>query len=274
MDRVRSLILIALAWALVCTAGGGQEPARSWPREETAAPPSADWLLQNEEPAPVSLPLAEVRKALQKLRTEREGLQEERAKSAQSLVDAVSPDSDDLGQLRLRLGKLLTQIGTKKAATAPPTSPQTPVSPPKKLDMTPAPPPVPIPKLPDKEAPPAKEAEAPLDLSKTLDPLALAQALYRVGNYQGALQAYRLLPLDGLKAEERVPIQYMIAACLRKIGKTDEAATLFREVANSRGDEQVAACAQWQLSAIRWHKEMTEQLGRIRQRRLELEKQP
>jgi hypothetical protein len=278
MDCVRSRILFALSLSLAYASGWyatgwGQESASTWPRAESAPPPrSAEWLLPSDEPAPLSLPLAEVRQALQKLRAEREGLQEDRAKSAQYLVDTFAPGGDDIGQLRLRLGKLLTQMGTQKPGSAAPAAPQPPSQPPKKIDIAPAPPPAPIPKAPDKETPPAKEPTP--DLSKTLDPLALAQALFRVGNYAGALQAYRLLPLDGLKAEERVPIQYMIATCLRKSGKTDEAAALYREVANSRGDEQVAACAQWQLTVLRWQKDMTEQLGRIRQRRLELEKQP
>ena len=38
----------------------------------------------------------------------------------------------------------------------------------------------------------------------------------------------------------------------------------FREVANSPGDEHVAQCAQWQLGAMRWHKDLHDQLGALR----------
>jgi len=68
-----------------------------------------------------------------------------------------------------------------------------------------------------------------------------------------------------------VTVTYMTAACLRKLGKTDEAATLFREVANAKGEVVLAECAQWQLSAMRWKHDVETTLGELRQRRKALE---
>jgi tetratricopeptide (TPR) repeat protein len=215
-----------------------------------------------------------LRSDLQKLRKEREALQEDRSKTALSLHDAFTSDSDDVAKLRLRLGSLLTTLGTQKATPSHLQIPKSESStieskaPPLVLPTTPLP--MPPLALTPKASGPAPAAAA----NKTLDALALAQSLFQVGNFQGALQAYRLLPLEGLKAEERVPLQYLMATCLRHLGKFDEAGTLYREVANSRGDEHLAACAQWQLNAVRWQRETTEQLTKIRQRRLALEKQP
>ena len=43
----------------------------------------------------------------------------------------------------------------------------------------------------------------------------------------------------------------MIACCLRNLGKLDEAATLYREVANTQDNDMLADCARWQLSSLR-----------------------
>jgi hypothetical protein len=104
-----------------------------------------------------------------------------------------------------------------------------------------------------------------------LDPLALAHALFRAKNFEGALKAYQMIPTEGMKAEERAPLQYLMATCLRKLGHVEKASGLFRDVANSKGDEAMATCAQWQLSVLRWHKDVDDQLKDIRRRRQDLE---
>ncbi len=220
-----------------------------------------------------ALPLAEVRQWLQKLKSEREGLSEERTRAAVFVQETLAAESTDNAKLQARLDRLMKSMTTAHAVSTP-HQPAAPPDPKKnELDLPPIPrvftpaPPQAEPLL--KESPPSA-----LEVTRAVAPLALAQALFRDGNYQGALKAYRVLPLDGLKAEERVPVQYMIATCLRKLGKVDEATVLYREVANSRGDEQLAACAQWQLSALRGHKESVERLTQLRQRRLALEQQP
>jgi TolA-binding protein len=102
----------------------------------------------------------------------------------------------------------------------------------------------------------------------------LGHALFRAGNFDGAMRAFRMIDLKGTKADQRAPIQYLIASCLHHLGKNEEAGTLYREVANTLGDDPVATCAQWQLAALRWHKQTQERLAEIRLHRAALEKQP
>jgi TolA-binding protein len=83
-----------------------------------------------------------------------------------------------------------------------------------------------------------------------------------------------MIDLKGSKADQRAPIQYLIATCLHRTGKTEDAAAIYREVANTLGDEPVAACAQRQLVVLRWHREAQESLAEIKLRRMALEKQP
>ena len=104
-----------------------------------------------------------------------------------------------------------------------------------------------------------------------VDALALAPVLFQTGDYEGALTAYRLVNPEAVKPADRVTVTYMTAACLRKLGKTDEAATLFREVANAKGEDVLAECAQWQLSAMRWKHDVETTLTELRQRRKALE---
>ncbi len=53
-----------------------------------------------------------------------------------------------------------------------------------------------------------------------------------------------------------------MAICLLHLGKAEEATALFRDVANSRGDEKLAGYAQWQLELLRWQRDVQEKAPR------------
>ncbi len=107
-----------------------------------------------------------------------------------------------------------------------------------------------------------------------IDPVAVAQNYFRAGDYEAALEAYRKVPSRGALAEERAPVLYMIATCLRKLGKRDEAAKVYREVAAIKDDPFVADCARWQLETLAWRKDIDAQLAQLRQRRKGLQGKP
>ncbi|MBI3407989.1 MAG: hypothetical protein HY040_06490 [Planctomycetes bacterium] len=210
--------------------------------------------------------VAGLREQMKKLREEREALIKDRNGALRCLEDPFTPEAQDASKLRLRLGGLLTQLQARK--DQPPA--KTEQIAPKKDTET-----IPEPKLESKKQMDNPKTEAPPAVySKTLDPLALAHSLYRAGNFQGALQAYQMMSTEGMKPDERAPLQYMMATCLRKLGKSDDAAALQREVANIRGDDQLAECAQWQLNTMRWRREVVDQLRGIRERLKTLEKAP
>jgi hypothetical protein len=114
---------------------------------------------------------------------------------------------------------------------------------------------------PPEQSPKNKRDAAP---EGPVDPIALAQALYRTGDYEGALATYRLINPNTVDRPNRIGIQYMIATCLRKVGKKEEAATLYREVANSHDDNFLADCAKWQLSALEWRRDIEGRLETLR----------
>jgi hypothetical protein len=131
-----------------------------------------------------------------------------------------------------------------------------PVAPPTQL-----PPPPPIASVNEPDDAPKVVTDAPVD------PLALAQSLFRAGDFAAALDAYRKLDKDDLKSEGRIAIQYMMACCLRKLGKVDEASTLYREVANTPGNDFLSENAQWYLRTMKERRELEARLEELRQRR-------
>jgi len=235
------------------------------------------------------------------LKAQREKLNAARSEQSPDFSRAGTDCSEDIIKMRLRLAALLTRMGTErkdtntgrpsppKPATEHAAAANTATQPPavanpemNKLPRRPAPsfdnnpkPSNTRPPLP--EIPPtAKDASKPslADLEKPLDPMGLAQALFQTGDYESALATYRLLELNSLGKVDRPAAQYMMATCLRKLGKLDEAAVLYREVVNAKEDEALADCAQWQLSAFRWRHDLEGQLEQLRQRRQAMEIKP
>lgn len=147
---------------------------------------------------------------------------------------------------------------------------------------------IPLPKLdsPTKKADPndlksvdqpqkAKNASVPdSDMASSVDPLNLGNTLFRLEKFADALASYRSVDLKAKAAEERAPIQFLMASCLLRLGKNAEAIELLREAANSRNDERTAGYAQWELEMQRWQREVSERLEDLRRRRLAAEVQP
>lgn len=191
---------------------------------------------------------------LQRLKAARQTLSQSR-EGAQAEIDA--PDTDqtaELLQLRLRLGVLLSKL---TATTTPKPAPEPP---------------------PDKADPLQGPFSVP-HVGKTIagasplaDYLSLAQLHFQSQDYTQAMQAFRQIDLTGLRAQEREPIRYLTAVCLKRLGKNAEAAALFREVANSKTDEVMASCAQWQLGLITWQSEVAAKLTELQKRQKALEK--
>ncbi|MFO0967432.1 MAG: hypothetical protein U0793_17875 [Gemmataceae bacterium] len=266
------LLLLALG-----TMAGAQT---AWPEPETGpAPlpfPGRERWAPDEDDNPAHTPLAEFRAKMKQLREERDLLQSDRKKT-ERLLEGDAGGEGELLKLRYRLSGLLTRMADKSALPPPPPLPkisglgETSVRP--AAAEADAPPKKDEKKKDDRKKDESKTRDA-LRLGHVPDPFALGTALFRAGNYRDALVAFRMIPLSTLKPGERAPIQYLMASCLSKEGKYDEATPLFREVANTPGDERLAACAQWQIATLRWHKEMRTQLQQVRERRKALEKAP
>jgi len=190
-----------------------------------------------ELPVPVPAKITDEKKAdLFKLRKEREDLTRERENAVKEASAGGDPLALERAKLRLQLAELLKKINERKVAAP---APETPVRP----------------KFPSDEG------------TKPIDPLSQAQSLYRSGDFEAALRAFRLVDSAALANEDRSFVQYMIASCLRQLGQLSEASNVYRDVAEAREDAFISECAIWQLSNIRWRKDLETQLEEMRQRR-------
>jgi tetratricopeptide (TPR) repeat protein len=195
---------------------------------------------------------AELQRHLRQLRTQREALHNERASSDRETA-AMAPTTGneaEISRLRKRMKELAAHGPTSRMDGGAPL-----LRPLQSSGLTPP-------------------REGDTSGNGVIDPVAVAQNYFRAGDYEPALEAYRRVPTRGSLAEERAPVQYMIATCLRKLGKRDEAAKVYREVVSIKDDPFLADCARWQLETLTWRKEVDTQLASLRQRRKGLQIKP
>ncbi len=252
------------------------EEAAPMPREQTPPPPRL--VLPSE--ARLAAPMVEVQRLhheLEALRIEREAMLIEEM-DLLTAKELKAGKTDGLTLLRRRVTDLVAKAVQKRKTepTSPPTAPdKTPLSHPRKSEETGKPvatkPPSstknPTTTKPADSSEQPKESVAHPLTDAPVDPMSLAQALFLSGDYASALKAYRQLEEEEPKGDQRITLQYLIACCLRKLGKLDEATTLYREVANSRGSDFLVESSQWYLRAMKERRGLEGQLAELRQRR-------
>lgn len=226
-------------------------PAPATARDGLPAPPALPPRVLNFPPVPetpsTAPDLAALRQESARLRAEREALAAER----QSVSEPTPAESEEVAKLRRRLAELVATLNARPLAHR--SSAAEPATSSKRTALTP---------LSDGVTGGAAATDVPSG-----DPVLAARANFRAGDYAAALETYRQIDLNGLTRDERSLVQYMSACCLRKLGRLDEAAALYREVASAREDEVLTDCALWHLSAINWRRDMEKQLETLRDRR-------
>lgn len=275
-------------------------PARSVPHappqafhEETAPTPHlqtplpARFSMPHAPPDPALLDLGALHREVERLRMEREAMLVEEMDLITS--KDLRSAKDNGASLRMRVAELLAKVAqqTKKVEGKSNPQPSNLTPPPSNLnppcsDHSPAPTQTPRTNGGKVESGGKKEEgnshlpPSTLQLPPSthsivtdapVDPLALAQSLFRAGDYTAALNAYRKLDKEDQKPEDRIVIQYMMACCLRKLGKVEEASVLYREAANSPGNDFLMENAQWYLRIMKDRRELEAQLEELRQRR-------
>ena len=169
-------------------------------------------------------------------------------------------------QLRLRLADKLVLLRKIRAQAKEATPPPAPVVEPVPAPKVAVPPPI-------KEGPPPAPQSIPDrdDAAETLvDAPGLGRVLFLSGAYAKSLEAYRSIEPSEQLPEDRLATQYVMACCLRKLGKLDDAAALYREVGNSGGHESLVTNAQWHLQTMKGHQELVAELERLRSVRVNL----
>ena len=173
-----------------------------------------------------------------KLSTQLEALQKER-KAAQDEV-VTEPTGGDRVKLRAQLLEMIRLLGEKKNPEIVPVKP--------------------------KELPESPKTKFELPESGAIDTLRMAQNLYKAGDLEAARLAFKQLE-EKAGTEDRLFVQYMLASCLRKQGKSSEAAVFYREVAEAKDDAFLKESALWQLSMLKSSQDLESQLEQLRSRK-------
>lgn len=198
--------------------------------EPKSAPPAKGSKLQT------TALVEEFRRRLAEFRTERAGLARERkdVTADAAKVDAMPPV--ERTELQKKISEALTRL-----ATSLPAKPTAVDSPPGK----------------------SSSPELPADF-KPADPIALARALFRNQEHESALRILRLVEVENLEREDRAFVRYLMASCLRHMGKWSEALVIYRDVADQRDDPFLSDCSLWQIASIKWQQEAQTQLEQSR----------
>jgi hypothetical protein len=211
-------------------------------------------------PATPSRDVEALKSELDHLRRENDDMLKERKGVAPSDVDRPKSEGNPQTSLELRIhlaDKLAQLRKIREVALANTPSPSA-------AGVAPAPKGA-VPPLTKKDPltpPTIPELDDPKD--SPVDAPGLGRALFLSGDFSKALATYTAIDPSEQRPEDRLVTQYMMACCLRKMGKLDEAAALYREVGNSGGHESLVTNAQWHLQTMKGHQELVAELARLR----------
>lgn len=184
-----------------------------------------------------------------KLKEEVEKLLKETDKSKENDKEKNHAEpADERTRLRNKLDELVEKLGEQKKNPKPPPAQhktETPTDPHGK--------PAPKPVLPEG--------------GKGIDLVRAAGNLYKAGDVPSAYEMVRGLDTNQMTKEDRAFADYVRAACLRKLGRTDDALKLYRTIADAKDDPFLAESAVVQITAIKSAQDLEAQLEQLKSRR-------
>lgn len=176
----------------------------------------------------------------------------------QVAADAKQPISRDAAAVqeqRRELLDLLTKLATKKVPPKPNPEPEPTVSKPTPISTV--------------SKPEARHSSAhPMISANIVDPFPLGRALFKLEDFVGAEQAFRKVEVTD---DNRVMLQYLIATCLKRQSRWDQALKAYRIIAENKDDPILRDLAESQLENIRWHLKTEAQLEELRRLREQIE---
>lgn len=102
---------------------------------------------------------------------------------------------------------------------------------------------------------------------KPIDLVRAAGNLYKAGDPEGAFETLKVIDTNQLPKEDRAFADYVRAACLRKLGRPNDALKLYRAIADAKDDPFLAESAVVQITAIKSAQELEAQLEQLKSRR-------
>ena len=104
------------------------------------------------------------------------------------------------------------------------------------------------------------------DEEEIIHPFEIAENLYKLGEYQAALDIYKLIVKNNITKDEKMWISYQMANCYRKLSSYNEAVEAYSEIEEIYEGTYWAKQAQWHIQDIVWRSEVEEKLERVIER--------
>ncbi len=99
-----------------------------------------------------------------------------------------------------------------------------------------------------------------------IHPFEIAENLYKLGEYQTALDIYRLIIKNDVSKEKEMWISYQMANCYRMLSLYDEAVEVYSEMQEVYEGTYWAKQAKWHIQDIEWRAEVEKELERVIER--------
>ncbi len=93
--------------------------------------------------------------------------------------------------------------------------------------------------------------------------LKLADSLFGAGDTELAQRIYEKIPLSEMPPDERAWVQFQLASCHRRLGRTGDAEKLYRVVASYSENSPLSETSRWWLDRIHARRKLTTSLQQI-----------
>lgn len=104
------------------------------------------------------------------------------------------------------------------------------------------------------------------DEEEIIHPFEIAENLYKLGEYQTALDIYQLVIKNDLTNEKKMWVSYQIANCYRKLNSYTEAVEAYNGIQKVYEGTYWAKQAQWHIEDIVWRSKIEKKLEKVVER--------
>lgn len=99
-----------------------------------------------------------------------------------------------------------------------------------------------------------------------IHPFEIAENLYKLGEYETALDIYQLVIKNDIIKDKKMWISYQIANCYRKLSSYNKAVEAYSEMQEVYEGTYWAKQAQWHIQDIEWRSDAEEKLEKVIER--------
>ncbi len=104
------------------------------------------------------------------------------------------------------------------------------------------------------------------NIDELIHPFEIAENLYKLGDYETALDIYMLIIKNNIPKDKKMWISYQIANCYRKLSLYNKAVEAYREMQEVYEGTYWAKQAQWYIQDIKWRAKAEGRLEKVIER--------